>query len=602
MRKRGIARAIACAALAASMALPAPALAVNDDWVYAGKADPCAGVKVGGQPSDDAGSSQTPPDGSGWLDEGTETRRVAQQIFDRLTGVYGWSGAAAAGVISNVKAESGLQPDKAEGVYNGGFGMDSDALPAGAAAGCGGGLFQETPYTVYTTSAFWRAGGKPGWDVDNQVDFIIDYRFKNPESGLFSAVGWANSYYTGDPIAFATIDDWLSTSSAADSANAFAKLYLRPAAWAYAGSEATRVGEASYANSVLNASNIPADRAKIDSWLNTAQGGPTVDGSTTASKDKEHDECLESKAGGKGVEAVINRAKSIAADKSVGYSQINRLLNPDIDCSSFVWHSYVQSGAVDARDLGGSAFSTADEPDVLKAAGFTEMDYDPASLESGDILWRDGHTSIYIEEDGPDGTKVPLEIGANGPENGNYTGATQPGDQLQAADGDWHGGEVGAKALSGSYAKAYRPPADLGDGVLDDGVMGEAGTRIVAAAKSVGSPGAGLCAKWVSQVYAAAGYGYVSGDACDQYARWCSSADLSTLKPGMIVAVPSHPHTPAGAVYGHVAIYVGNGMVMDNIGYIRTTSLDHWISYYGTNGGGRGTHEARWGWAAPNLS
>ena len=161
---------------------------------------------------------------------------------------------------------------------------------------------------------------------------------------------------------------------------------------------------------------------------------------------------------------------------------------------------------------------------------------------------------------------------------------------------------MGAKALSGSYTKAYRPPADLGgDGPADD-TMSEAGRRIVSAARSVGSPGGGLCAKWVSQVYAAAGYGYVSGDACDQYARWCSSSNLSTLRPGMIVAVPTHPHTSAGAVYGHVAIYVGGGMVMDNIGYIRTTSLEHWLGYYGSNNGGQGTAEARWGWAAPNLS
>ena len=58
----------------------------------------------------------------------------------------------------------------------------------------------------------------------------------------------------------------------------------------------------------------------------------------------------------------------------------------------------------------------------------------------------------------------------------------------------------------------------------------------------------------------------------------------------MIVAVPTHTHTSAGARWGHIAIYIGNGMVMDNIGYIRTTSLAWWLNYYHT------TAIPQWGW------
>ena len=59
----------------------------------------------------------------------------------------------------------------------------------------------------------------------------------------------------------------------------------------------------------------------------------------------------------------------------------------------------------------------------------------------------------------------------------------------------------------------------------------------------------------------------------------------------MIVAVSTHPHTAAGRIYGHVGIYIGDGVVMDNIGSIRSISLDEWVSYYGA------TVPARWGWA-----
>ncbi len=115
---------------------------------------------------------------------------------------------------------------------------------------------------------------------------------------------------------------------------------------------------------------------------------------------------------------------------------------------------------------------------------------------------------------------------------------------------------------------------------------------VLAACNSVGSPGQGLCAMWISQVMQAAGLGYPSGNANDMYAAWCYSSDRSELQPGMIVACSTHPHTSMGAIYGHIGFYVGNGTVMDNIGYIRSSSLDSWISYYGAS------VPVRWGWCS----
>ena len=46
----------------------------------------------------------------------------------------------------------------------------------------------------------------------------------------------------------------------------------------------------------------------------------------------------------------------------------------------------------------------------------------------------------------------------------------------------------------------------------------------------------------------------------------------------------------AGRIYGHVGIYVGNGTVMDNVGFIRSIGVDEWIAYYGV------TVTPRWGW------
>ena len=115
-------------------------------------------------------------------------------------------------------------------------------------------------------------------------------------------------------------------------------------------------------------------------------------------------------------------------------------------------------------------------------------------------------------------------------------------------------------------------------------------SRVLSACHSVGSPGAGMCAAWVSNVFRAAGLGFIGGNANDMYNAYCGSSNRAAIKPGMIVAVSSHAGTVAGRIYGHVGIYVGNGTVMDNIGYIRTISLDSWISYYSS------IVTPRWGW------
>ncbi len=134
-------------------------------------------------------------------------------------------------------------------------------------------------------------------------------------------------------------------------------------------------------------------------------------------------------------------------------------------------------------------------------------------------------------------------------------------------------------------ASGFNPPAN----VVISSSSGSL-SAVLEAANVVPSPGMGLCAMWVSQVFSTAGFSYPNGNANDMYYSWCTSSDRSQLKPGMIVAVSTHPFSPAGKIYGHVGIYMGNGVVRDNIGYIRTESLDSWINFYST------VVPVRWGW------
>ena len=108
--------------------------------------------------------------------------------------------------------------------------------------------------------------------------------------------------------------------------------------------------------------------------------------------------------------------------------------------------------------------------------------------------------------------------------------------------------------------------------------------RIADAALVTPSPGIGLCAKWVSQVYENAGLGYIGGNACDMFNNYATITDKSKLQVGMLVMVESSSSgTVSGLKYGHVGIYIGDGKVIDNIGNVRIISLDNWINFYCKN-------------------
>lgn len=115
-------------------------------------------------------------------------------------------------------------------------------------------------------------------------------------------------------------------------------------------------------------------------------------------------------------------------------------------------------------------------------------------------------------------------------------------------------------------------------------------SRAVSAAHSTPSTAGGLCALWVSNVFRNAGIGSWNGDARDLYSWYCHSNDLTALRPGMIVAVSSHSHTWAGSIWGHVCVYIGNGMIMDSVGQKRTMALSDWAAWYGDR------VTVRWGW------
>ena len=87
----------------------------------------------------------------------------------------------------------------------------------------------------------------------------------------------------------------------------------------------------------------------------------------------------------------------IADDDTHGYSQLTRDSLIDFDCSSLVYYGLLNSGFTTSQ-LGGTPFTTKIERDLLKKIGFKEIKINGNlnTLKKGDILWKDGHTEVYI--------------------------------------------------------------------------------------------------------------------------------------------------------------------------------------------------------------
>ena len=100
---------------------------------------------------------------------------------------------------------------------------------------------------------------------------------------------------------------------------------------------------------------------------------------------------------------------------------------------------------------------------------------------------------------------------------------------------------------------------------------------IVNSAKTTASVGTGLCLRWVNMVYQNAGLGACEGS-CARVSY--ENSAVSDSRDNIPIGAAVYGSGSGRGNYGHVGIYIGNGLVMDNVNNkVQTQTLDEWIAW-----------------------
>lgn len=276
--------------------------AADDEWIYIRDEDPCADYdKMKNKGSRDFKGGT---DG-GFLTPGSQANKVAHAIFDTLTEDWGFSSAAAIGVLANCNHESGFIPNRAEepSQYNVPY-TGSDAVPSanpnykafdmnsadpienmGYYADRtppflgGGGLFQFTPYTKFTDSKRFGEHGD-GWDPVNQVAFLMD-EFANGD--LLVGGGIESTVKAAGQQVCSSAEDFFGTDSPEKAASSFYAWYERGAGAQNRDIEARKVWESGEFDT-----SIDSDPSK---WPDVGSGKSKSIDASGALKKKAKEEC-----------------------------------------------------------------------------------------------------------------------------------------------------------------------------------------------------------------------------------------------------------------------------------------------------------------------
>ena len=319
----------------APMARSAYATDVNDDWHYVRKEDngcPKKSITV-----DTAAASKSETVHGDAFTPGTEQYNTAKKMFETLTQVYGISGTCAAGIMGHVHGESAMHYDIYEG--SGHFGLHGSTVGSDAHSswsGIGGGIFQETPFSNFTTSKFWsypNSEGGGGWYPENQVAFQMDKRFahggfvtsENVHADDYADPS-ASGYHGGYPFTTRKVSSNLDFFTEKDPREACKEYFVGagigiPGKPGQNNSIEGRMEAAMKFNALFNQDNIQADVSKMQAMGilgDSANPSSSIINTSTLDEVNTSNKCRQVKSGDLDAGTLLGVAKQSAADKNSG--------------------------------------------------------------------------------------------------------------------------------------------------------------------------------------------------------------------------------------------------------------------------------------------
>ena len=301
-----------------------------------------------------------------------------QIIWTFLKG-KGFNNYAAAGIMGNLYAESGLKPNNLQNTYERSLGLNDDQYTAAVDNGtytnfvrdsAGYGLAQWTYWTrKQNLLARAKAAGTSIADLNTQLNYLYEELSSN--AAIMQALAIADSVRAASDVILVKFE--------------------RPKDQ----SEAAKERRAGYGQKYYD---------------KYAKG-------TTTTQQKE------SEAGEMGAKAqkAVDYAVAIARDDSHGYDQVDRWGNPNFDCSGLVITAYEKAG-VPVKTNG--ATYTGNMRKVFLKTGFTDVTSKvnlktTAGMKVGDVLLTEGkHTALYSGN----GQLVHASINEKGKATGGATG------------------------------------------------------------------------------------------------------------------------------------------------------------------------------------
>lgn len=318
-------------------------------------------------PTADAAASTGNVSGSGedWTQKGSEKYKVAKEIFEHLTKDLGMSGAAAAGILGNIRQESHF-----------------DTSSTNASDG-GKGLIQWTHARESQLKEFASKAGKPWTDLGVQIK-MLEYDMK-------SSANWVSGKYPGQNlVSFGQIED------PEEAASHFYISQMEAGGGFKSdpdGSEPSRRAFAKTAYQLFNGSSVKADKSKLEKWY----GGGS--GSTAKGEDTSEDgnaECnVESGEWGWPFKQIKGKPQISGAQLfgKVGGGRLN--------------------GFHDGIDFGTSPY---DHSDILAIHGGKVIKIDHQGSTQNDLGWYvvvksdDGYYTIYQEFAFASGDKDAISV------------------------------------------------------------------------------------------------------------------------------------------------------------------------------------------------